>query len=97
MGYIMMKAPKGMPQGDPEFIKRATLCLIVWLVVFLILLMTDIKVWGIEIDRLWLALPFLILAIVVAYMIVGIVLYQTKAHFPNFFDNLPIWIKKIAA
>ena len=91
----MMKAPKGMPQGDPEFIKKATLCLIVWLVVFLILLMADIKVGGIEIDRLWLALPFLIIAIFIAYIIVGIVLYQTKAHFPNFFDNLPIWIKEI--
>ena len=91
-----MKAPKGMPQGNPKFIQRATLYLIVWLVVFLILLMADIKVGGIEIDRLWLALPFLIIAIFIAYIIVGIVLYQTKAHFPNFYEKLPERIKKIA-
>ena len=33
MGYIMMKAPKGMPQGDPKFTQKATLCLIVWVII----------------------------------------------------------------
>ena len=96
----MMKAPEGMPQGDPKYTRRATLCLIIWLIGLLIIIMSDshnafIKVF----NYVWMAYTFIIVVYIIGIflcILIGIILYQLYSRFPNAYEKLPNWIKRLS-
>ena len=92
MGYIVIGDPNKIKPQDPRLMR----IFMAWLVIFLILLMTKIEVFGIELASLWGGLSFVAIGLFVLFVIVGVVLYQTKVHYPDFFDKLPEQIKRIA-
>ena len=96
MGYIMMKAPYGMPQGDPKWNRIGTICLVIWLVGILIIsqIESDNIILSI-ICIVWGAIPFVLIGLFILFMIIGIALYQVKIHFPTLFYKLPEWLKKL--
>lgn len=91
MGYILLGDPNKIKPQDPRFMG----IFIVWLVIFIILLMTKVEVFGIDLASLWGGLLFVAIGLFVLFAIIGVVLYQTKVHYPDFFDKLPERIKKI--
>ena len=92
MGYIVIGDPNKIKPLDPRLMR----IFMAWLVIFLILLMTKIEVFGIELASLWGGLLFVAIGLFVLFVIVGVVLYQTKVHYPDFFDKLTEQIKRIA-
>lgn len=91
MGYIIFGDPNRIKPQDPRLMR----IFIVWLLIFLILLMSKIEVFGIELSRLWGGLLLVAIGLFILFAVVGIFLYQTKVHFPDFFNKLPDWIKAI--
>ena len=91
MGYIVFGDLKRIKPQDPLFMG----IFIAWLVILLILLMTKIEVLGIELSRLWGGLLFVAIGLFILFAVLGAFLYQTKVHYPHFFDKLPERIKKI--
>ena len=92
MGYIVFGDPNKLRPQDPRIMGL----FVAWLVIFLILIMTKIKVFGIELSGIWGGLLFVAIGLFVLYAVVVIVLYQTKVHYPDFFDKLPDRLKKVA-
>ena len=88
-----MRAPMGMPKGDPEFSQKVTICLMIWGFVFAILLALDIKVFGGMIARIWLSLLLVVFGLFLIYCVVGIIIYQLYSHFPIKYGKLPKWIR----
>ncbi len=91
MGYIVFGDPNKIKPQDPRLMR----IFMAWLVIFIILLITKVEVFGFELAGLWGGLLFVAIGLFVLFVIVGVILYQTKVHFPNFFDKLPELIKKI--
>ena len=92
MGYIVFGDPNKIKPKDPRLVG----IIMAWLVIFLILLMTKIEVFGIELSSIWGSLLFVAIGLFVLFAAVGIVLNQARVHYPDFFDKLPERIKKIA-
>ena len=93
----MMKAPYGMPQGDPKWNRIGSLCLVIWLVGLLITSQIDSDNTFVSIICVvWIAIPFVTIGLFILFVIISIILYQTKMRFPNFFYKLPRWIKKLS-
>ena len=90
MGYIVFGDPNKIKPQDPRLMR----IFMAWLVIFIILLITKVEVFGFELAGLWGGL-FVAIGLFVLFVIVGVILYQTKVHFPNFFDKLPELIKEI--
>ena len=91
MGYIVFGDSNKIRPQDPQFMR----VFIAWLVIFLILLMTKIEVFGIELARIWGGLLFVAIGLFILFVIVGAFVYQAKIHYPHLFDKLPIRIQKI--
>lgn len=91
MGYIVFGYPDKIRPQDPKFMR----VFIAWLVIFLILLMTIIEVFGIEFVRIWGGLLFVAIGLFILFVIVGALVYQAKVHYPHLFDKLSKRIKKI--
>ena len=95
MGYIMMRAPKGMPKGDPKLTFWGTVGLFIWVLGILIIPDKSTNIMIIILKHIWFIVPVIILGLLALFIIIGITLYQTKIRFPNFFDKLPVWVKKL--
>jgi hypothetical protein len=91
MGYIVFGDPNKIKPQDPRLMG----IFMTWLVIFLILIMTKIEIFGIELSVLWGSLLFIAIGLFVLFAVVGVVLYQMKIHYPAFFYKLPGWIKSI--
>lgn len=85
-----MGDPKRMKPQDPLFYGL----FIGYLIILLILLMSDFTIFGIDPVRIWLGLGLVVVTLSIILVLFGIVLYQTKIHFPNVFYKLPKWIRK---
>ncbi len=72
MGYIIFGDPNKIRPQDPQFMR----VFIAWLVIFLILLMTKIEVFGIELVRIWGGLLFVAIGLFILFVIVGAFVYQ---------------------
>jgi len=92
MGYIIFGKSNNIQPQDPRLMR----IFIAWLVIFLILIMTKIEIFGIELSRIWGGLLLVAIGLFVLLTVAVIILHQTKLHFPDFFDKLPERIKKIA-
>lgn len=91
MGYIIIGDPNKIKPQNPRLMG----IFMAWLVIFLILLMTKIEVFGIELSCLWGSLLFVAIGLFVLFVVVGILLYQMKVHIPRYFDKLPKWLRMI--
>lgn len=85
---------KGIKYGDTKSYKIFKFCLFIWVIIFLITLSLDFKIFGIEVDRIWLGLLLFLILMFITYVLIAIALYQIKKHFPDFFDKFPERIKK---
>ena len=91
MGYIVFGDSNKIRPQDPQFMR----VFIAWLVIFLILLMTKIEVFGIELARIWGGLLLVAIGLFILFVIVGAFVYQAKIHYPHLFDKLPKRIKEL--
>ena len=93
--WYKKKSPKGIQYGDTKFYRIAKICLLIWVLVFLILPDSSNNVIVNVSCIIWRAIPFIAIGLFVLLVITGILLYQTKNHFPDSFGKLPKWIKQI--
>lgn len=91
----MIKAPKGMPKGDPKWTFYGTIILAVWVVGLLILPYKSDSLPMNIFSIIWRIMPIVAIGLFLLFVIVGIALHYTKKHFPDFFDKMPAWIKKL--
>ena len=90
-----MKAPEGMPKGDPKWTFWGTIIIAVWVVVLLIIPYNSDSLPINILSIIWRYVPVVAIGLFVLFIIVGVVLYQIKKHSPTFYENMPAWIKKL--
>ena len=94
MGYIILR--NGRVPGDPKWNFWGTVCLFIWIGVVLFIPESSESFFGKVFRIVWVGTPCVIIALFILWVIIVIIINQLSLFFPNTYNKLPKWLKKLS-